>query len=194
MHPIYDTGQGSANSPVIWVLISSRLFDAHAARAYGATFLSPDRSLQLQIFMIGFVDDSNACVNDFVNPNQSLEILLQRATSDAQHWNDLLCRSGGALEIPKCVYQLAHYGFSMTGAPVLQTLSPEQAKVHIQELSQVNPTPLEYIPPYVARKTLGCYKSPSNNFKSSLQHIASVAKEKSEAVLNNFITAESAHR
>ena len=81
LHPIYGTGQGSANSPVIWVLISSRLFDAHAARAYGATFFSPDRSLQLQIFMIGFVDDSNACVNDFVNSNQSPEILLQRAHS-----------------------------------------------------------------------------------------------------------------
>jgi hypothetical protein len=194
LHPIYGTGQGSANSPAIWALISSRLFDAHAARAYGATFLSPDRSLQLQIFMIGFVDDSNACVNDFTNQNQSDTILLQRATSDAQQWNDLLCRSGGALEIPKCVYQLAHYGFSKAGAPVLQTLSPEQAKVHIQESSQVNPTPLEYIPPYVARKTLGCYKSPSNHFKSSLQHIASVAKEKSEAVLNNFITADSAFR
>ena len=77
LHPIYGTGQGSANSPVIWVLISSRLFDAHAARAYGATFFSPDRSLQLQIFMIGFVDDSNACVNDFVISNLSPEILLQ---------------------------------------------------------------------------------------------------------------------
>jgi hypothetical protein len=56
--------------------------------------------LQLQIFMIGFVDDSSACINDFVNPNQSPEILLQRATADAQHWNDLLYRSGGTLEIP----------------------------------------------------------------------------------------------
>jgi hypothetical protein len=45
LHPIYGTGQGSANSPVIWVLIFSRLFDAHAARAYGAPFFSPDRSL-----------------------------------------------------------------------------------------------------------------------------------------------------
>ena len=63
--------------------------------------------------MIGFVDDSNACVNDFVNTTQSPEILLKRATADAQHWNDLLSRSGGALEIPKCVYQLAHYGFSI---------------------------------------------------------------------------------
>ena len=144
--------------------------------------------------MIGFVDDSNACVNDFVNSNQSPEILLQRATADAQLWNDLLCRSGGALEIPKCLYQLAYYGFTAAGAPVLKALPQQQANVRIQELSHANSTPLKYISPYVARKTLGCYKSPSTNFKASLQHIASIAKEKSEAVLNNFITAESAHR
>jgi hypothetical protein len=71
LHPIYGTGQGSASSPVIWALISSRLFNAHAARSYGATFISPDGSYQLHIFMIGFVDDSAACVNDFTNPVQS---------------------------------------------------------------------------------------------------------------------------
>jgi hypothetical protein len=43
LHPIYGTGQGSAN-PVIWVLTSSRLFDVYAARAYGATFFSPNLS------------------------------------------------------------------------------------------------------------------------------------------------------
>ena len=89
LHPIYGTDQGSANSPVIWALISSRLIDAQAATAYGATFSSPDRALQLQIFMIGFVDDSNACVNDFHNTDQSPTTLLARAQADAQQWNDL---------------------------------------------------------------------------------------------------------
>ena len=40
--PIYGTGQGSANSPVIWCLISNRLFEAHDAHSHGATFRSPD--------------------------------------------------------------------------------------------------------------------------------------------------------
>jgi hypothetical protein len=105
--------------------------------------------------MIGFVDDSNACVNDFVSSNQSPEILLQRATADVQLWNDLLCRSGGALEIPKCLYQLAYNGFTAAGAPVLKALPQQQANVRIQELSHSNSTPLKYISPYVARKTLG---------------------------------------
>jgi hypothetical protein len=81
LHPIYGTGQGSANIPVIRDLISNRLFDAHTAR--GATFTSPDRTLQLQIFMIGFVDDCNVVYNEFVNPDQTPKAVLERATADA---------------------------------------------------------------------------------------------------------------
>jgi hypothetical protein len=194
LHPIYGTGQGSANSPVIWALISSRLFDAQAARAYGATFVSPDRIFHLQIFMIGFVDDSNACVNDFLNPDQSPDVLLERATTDAQLWNDLLCCLGGALEIPKCAYHLAHFGFSAAGGPVLRTLHQSQTAVRIQKRSKITPTSLQCLPPYAAHKTLGRYKSPSDNFKKSLAHISATAKAKSDAVFHNFITAKSAHR
>jgi hypothetical protein len=153
LHPIYGTGQGSTNS-VIWVLISSRRFDAHAATAYGATFSSPDRSLQLQIFMIGFVDDSNACVNDFHNTDQSPNTLLARAQADAQQWNDLLCCSGGALEIPKCPYHLAHYGFTAAGAPVLKAMPAAHTPVSIQESFTQQSTPLKYLSPYTARKPL----------------------------------------
>jgi hypothetical protein len=194
LHPIYGTGQGSTNSPVFWALIFSRLFDAQAARAYGATFVIPDRLFKLQIFMIGFVDDSNACVNDFLNPDQSPDVLLERATADAQLWNDLLFCSGGAFEIPKCAYHLAHYGFSASGGPVLRTLHQSQTADRIQERTKITPKSLQYLPPYAARKTLGCYKSLSDNFKKSLAHIAATAKAKSDAVLHNFITAKIAHR
>ena len=40
--PIHGTGQGSGNSPCIWLFISSTLFDVHASQAFGATFISPD--------------------------------------------------------------------------------------------------------------------------------------------------------
>jgi hypothetical protein len=118
--------------------------------------------------MIGFVDDSYACVNDFINPIQSPDLLLEQATADAQLWNDLLSSSGGALEIPKCVYHLAHYGFIEAGCPVLQ------------------PSP--------ARKTLGCFKTPSSNFKQSLQYIQALAMEKSKLLLHHYVDVKSAYQ
>ncbi|KAG7357612.1 hypothetical protein IV203_002300 [Nitzschia inconspicua] len=132
LHPIFGTGQGSANSPVIWVLISSRLFDAHTTKANGATFLSPDGSIKTQIYMVGFVDDSENCINDFTNPSQEVETLLHKAQQDAQLWNDLLDSSGGALEARKCMFHLAHYQFTPRGAPVLQSFAPDQLTVQVR--------------------------------------------------------------
>jgi hypothetical protein len=138
LHPINDAGQGSANSSVIWALISSRLFDARAAKAYGATFFSPDRSLQLQILMIGFVDDSNARVNDFVTPDQSPDIHLQRATADAQLWHDLLSCSGGALDITRFAYNLLNISFL---PPAPQYCTPTSNSSHPRDFfSQPNTT------------------------------------------------------
>ena len=41
-YPIYGTGQGSGNSPIIWCFLSSALFAAHEEKAIGATFATPD--------------------------------------------------------------------------------------------------------------------------------------------------------
>jgi hypothetical protein len=64
-YPIYGTGQGSANSPVIWLIVSSTLFTCHEQYAYGATFTTLDKSLSVALSMVGFVNDSTGQVNDF---------------------------------------------------------------------------------------------------------------------------------
>ena len=40
--PIFGTGQGSANSPMIWCFISSLLFDCYERMAYSADYCHPD--------------------------------------------------------------------------------------------------------------------------------------------------------
>jgi hypothetical protein len=57
--PIYRTGQGSGKSSMIWSFISSVLFTIHQEKAIGASYISPDKSLSVRLFMIGFfVDDT----------------------------------------------------------------------------------------------------------------------------------------
>jgi hypothetical protein len=85
--------------------------------------------------------------------------ILDRARHDAQTWNDLLHTSGGALELPKCVYQLTAWRFLEDGRPILQWGVPNY-KVHVrgcngeqQEISAMTA--------YTAHKTLGHYKDPN---------------------------------
>jgi hypothetical protein len=103
--PLYGTGQGSGNSPMIWCFISSTLFDCHQSQAYGAMFQTPDRTVTVSFSMVGFVDDSTGTVNSFNATTQpSPEELLNKMTHDAQLWHDLLWCSGGMLELQKCSY------------------------------------------------------------------------------------------
>jgi hypothetical protein len=50
-------------------------------------------------------------------------MMVDKATNDAQWWNDLLAITGGALEIPKSKFHLASYKFAASGAPVLDPLT-----------------------------------------------------------------------
>jgi hypothetical protein len=89
--PIYGTGQGSTNSPTIWIIISSTLFDIHMEKANGASFYSPDKSVEIAFSIVGFVDNSNCQTNDFLaNPQPSPEVLAKLAQEDAKLWSKLL--------------------------------------------------------------------------------------------------------
>ena len=70
--PIQGTGQGSGNSPCIWLFILSTLFDVHKAQAYGTRFITPHGQHQVIFSMVGFVDDSTGSCNDFQVPIHEL--------------------------------------------------------------------------------------------------------------------------
>lgn len=177
LFPIHGTGQGSQNSPAIWCIISSVLFDCFKTKAHGATFESPDRKQSITIYMVGFVDDSTGGVNKFcaiIQPNPEELLGLMRA--DAQLWNDLLWVSAGALELPKCSYHVVHYNFTNEGAPVLQggQVGPDLV------LSSGDRSLTQKIPPlsaYSAHKTLGHFKDPAGNQNKQYEKL----KAKSDA-------------
>jgi len=62
--PIHGTGQGSGNSPALWLLMSATLFDVYDEKAYGATFQDPSGYVKVKATITGFVDDTNSCVNE----------------------------------------------------------------------------------------------------------------------------------
>lgn len=174
--PIYGTGQGSQNSPAIWCVISSVLFDCFETRATGACFESPDRSQSITIYMVGFVDDSTGGVNAFAeNKQPSPHILLERMRLDAQLWNDLLWTSAGALELIKCSYHVIHYQFTSDGAPILQAgqVGPD---LILDSGDRSTSQKIPSLTAHTAHKTLGHYKDPAGNQSKQYDKL----KEKSD--------------
>jgi len=99
LFPIHGSGQGSGNSPCIWLLISSTLCDTHTSLSHGATFTSPDGSESVTTSMVGYVDDCTGTYNSF-HPQHELtaEEMTNNMQSNAQTWNDILWSSGGMLD------------------------------------------------------------------------------------------------
>jgi hypothetical protein len=164
--PIYGTGQGSGNSPTVWLVISSILFDCYESKAHGAIFESPDRSLRLKLYRAGFVDDTASYVNSFCDNNPpSPATMIAMLTHDSQLWSDLLWTSGGALELHKCVYHYWQYNFTAEGKPFLQNgqIGPN-VEIQVGDRSRSENVPAKSA--YVSYRTLGYHKSPCGSQKS----------------------------
>ena len=180
--PIYGTGQGSTNSPAIWVIVCSALFDAHESAGHGALYETPDRTVSLRINMVGFVDDTSGSVNQFSqNTPPSPYKLVELMQSDAQLWSDLLHTSGGALELSKCSYHIMFYDFTSSGAPVLRggQIGPT---IQVQSGDRSSSDAFSALSAYTSHKTLGVHKEPSGSQLSAKRAISANSDKKSSIV------------
>ena len=162
--PIYGTGQGSANGPMLWLFIDSVLYDCYEAKAHPAVYCTPDKKNRFELGMAGFVDDSNGQTNQFERDEiaKTWRLVLQYAQENAQHWSDLLHASGGALELSKCSFHLLRWSFSISGAPVL-TVPDDIPDLVARDPQTAHEHRLPMLSPFTAHKTLGHYKEPSGS-------------------------------
>ena len=129
--PIYGTGQGSGNSPIIWCFVCSMLFDAFESRAHGATFTEYQHTQPIPMHIVGFVDDCTQRINKFnLEMQPTSDALIELMTKDTQLWNDLLWASGGALEQQKCSFHLIQSQWTLETSSTWQGIPCEPVKAH----------------------------------------------------------------
>ena len=170
--PWFGTGQGSGNSPGYWLLICSTLFDNYEAKATGATYESPDKTISITIYIIGYVDDSRNSANAFPNDSTtSMDTLVQQATKDSQLWHDILQSSNQELELTKCGYHAIEYQFAEDGKPSLID-KPEIPPIQVTN-SEGNTLSIDQWKNSKATRYLGCHECPANK----TQHYESIVKK-----------------
>jgi hypothetical protein len=84
-------GQGSGAGPAIWVALSIVMIDCYKETEEGMLFCDPEK-----------------LVNDFWDEYPELQDMLDDFEKAAQKWEQLLFTSGGALEMPKCLWYCLH--------------------------------------------------------------------------------------
>ncbi|KAI2493074.1 hypothetical protein MHU86_21458 [Fragilaria crotonensis] len=193
-YPIYGTGQGSGNSPVIWCFISSILYDCYEELASTAQYRTPDNQRKMELGMIGYVDDSNGqtnCFDDIETTATALEV-LHKMQKNANIWSQLLSVSGGALELTKCSYHIVHWKFATSGAPVLCNDREQFGGVAVSDVITGESYELQYLAPYEAHKTLDHYKEPSGIQTTQYRKLWEKSNALTSFLWSNHITREEA--
>jgi len=172
--PVYGSGQGSGNSPFLWCIISSILFDCFSSDCKGTLYTSPDCSTSLKLGMVGFVDDTNGQVSSGLgNDKIDVKTLLTNAEHDAQLWKALLMSSGGLLEPTKCSFHALLWSFRQDGTPTLaNTLTPD-LEAHLRTLPLLS---FQFPPNSTSHKTLGTYQTPNRKSMTQFQMLTQKAK------------------
>lgn len=168
--PWFGTGQGSGNSPFYWLLISSSLYDLYCAKSTGgAHYSTPDKTLQITLFLLGFVDDvkQRTTLDPTIDSEGLMDVvyqLIQQATTDSQLWHDILTAANQELELTKCKYHFIHFDFDDNGAPhMVEELNPNNPQYPLTITGKDNqPVKITCVPSSKAIKYLGCLKSPAN--------------------------------
>ena len=193
-NPIYGTGQGSGNSPAIWTFVSSIMFDGYDQLSTPALYCCPNGSGHTKVGMIGFVDDCNGQVNQFMQDENSETpgSIVKAAAANAQVWTNLLSASGGALELSKCSYHLLSWQFTSTGAPILSNQQHSLPELQVRDPHSQELCTLEYLPPYTAHKTLGHYKDPAGTQKEQFRKLKTKSDDNTKFLWQTKLTREEA--
>ena len=159
-YPWFGNGQGAGDSPGKWLFICSTLFDEYEELAIGSTYESPNRSLSVTIYAVGFVDDVRNTTNQFTRDEPpTMEDLIHQATADSQLWHDLLQASNQKLELTKCGFHAIQYTFKPDGQPVLES-KPQVPPLVVKD-DQGTSTAITQWKNDEAQRYLGCWESPS---------------------------------
>ena len=161
--PWFGTGQGSGNSPMYWLVISSTIFDIYTSKSKGVLYSHPTSEYSVALHILGFVDDTNTRTGDFhSHPMPPIESLIEDASKDSQLWHDLLEASNQTLELSKCKYHVIHFDFEASGEPKMVEQNRPPVDLKIKDKTG-NPVTITHLPNQKAIKYLGCLKAPNSN-------------------------------
>ena len=118
--PGQGSGQGFGSGPVLWNSNGNANLETYAALCPGAVFIhpGPDRSADMHMHSVCFVDDTTQLTNDLgiqrynetaptLHPEAPADIVVECTNSNAQKYSQILRTSGGQLAPDKCnVYLL----------------------------------------------------------------------------------------
>ena len=189
-HPWFGPGQGAGNASNGFTVIEDSAFKAFTHFAKGAKYTSPDGKLNMTLHILGYVDDcNNRSNNDWLDPTQTIENLVDAASVDSQWWHDIMDACNQQLELKKCNYHFIEHSHEPSGEPALvirPEMQPHPVPLRLHDRDG-NPTAINFLPSDKAIKYLGCQKAIANQ-KEQLVAITNRCNKNAKVINNSHLS------
>ena len=163
---VLGTLQGSGASPCLWLAITCVLLGAMRKRSPGVTFQNPQGTLECNRIGEAYVDDTEFWLTI---PDTDIVQLAKEMQDIAQHWEQLLYTTGGALALEKCFYVALEWSFP-NDEHTLHAPSTLGTSIQLTSGNDYNTfTPIVQSHPSEGRRNLGAWIAPDGNNSADLQ-------------------------
>jgi hypothetical protein len=208
---VYGPGQGSTAATYSWTNTSTCAMQVLGEYHNGATFCTPDQHNSTHRVIEAIVDDTSITTNKFLEELEHNRVhgwnhtifksfastCVEDMTDTAQHWEQLLWSTGGALELSKCWYYLTHWNFDRVGNAYM--LHPDQMRhFDIPPIQLSNSAggsyPISHLPPTISQRTLGFMSCPSGQQNGQVIMLTNKARELARALRATYVTEPDARK
>ena len=180
--PIWGLGQGISWAGSCWQFTATTIETILRQQCKGAVLEDPEQLLQVFPFLKFFIDDTTKICNS-TGPGRTL---LQQACFNMQLHYDLVHASGGDLALDKCKFFLIDFRFDNNHNPYIATKRDNPGDLQIKNVSG-DPITITRLESNEARKTLGCFISPSFNQLPQLTALQKMAKSWTSRIVSSSL-------
>ena len=185
--PVWGLGQGISWAGSCWQFTATTLENCLKNHCSGAILTNPVGDITVEQFMKFFIDDTTK----ICNTTSKERTLLEQTTFNMQKHSNFVASTGGSLALDKCRFFLVNFEFDDNHDPYMLSSEELPGELIITDILTGSEHAIKRVEPHEARKTLGCFVSPSHNqipqFQALKQIILEWKKQMTFSSLSNML-------
>ena len=164
-HPVWGLGQGISWAGSCWQFTATSIENCLKQTCCGAFLSNPLNTIRISPFIKFFIDDTNKICNRTIH----LPSLLAQTSHNMQKHFDLVVATGGTLALDKCRFYFIDFSFDENHEAYILSIDDNPGELEIFDNSTGQQIRIQRVENTDARRTLGCYISPSNTQHKQFQ-------------------------
>ena len=171
--PVWGLGQGISWAGSCWQFTATSIERCLQKHCSGAELESPMRDRKIIQFMKFFIDDTTKICNTTLH---NYTLLEQTNVNMQKHFN-FIVSTGGSLALDKCRFFFINFAFDSNHDPYMLSSQELPGDLIITNIITGQTHSIRRVEPHEARKTLGCFVSPSHNQLPQIQDLKRIILE-----------------